>query len=187
MTPPRQDRAGQYIQSEGANLSGDLPPEKAIEIFLRCSALADQDFEECQTNQHKQQVWAALAASAIVCAGVNDGSYKAWQALFDALANTVGGRPGDYGLTSPISPSAKPINEEWKRACLIALLQRFPERESQILKEAKKELGLSKARAKKLCENFKQVGTGGKALADLVETAHSHIHEFGHKQLKDLI
>jgi hypothetical protein len=187
MTGPVQDRAGKYMQGVVQTITDSTQPERAMEILLRCSELADQDFSECRTSEQKQKVWSALLSAVHVVIRFHGGDAVACNALFKTLNNAAQKRQGSQDLRSPISPTSKPLEIEWARASIIALIDKYPELLDQTISDASEHLGMDKKQVLKLHENFKGELTGAGTLVDLVKTAKSLIKEFGYKTLKELI
>jgi hypothetical protein len=187
MNQPRQNRAGQYMQQVLANISDDPPPEKMLEILVQCSEFADADLTECQANEQKQAVWAALLSAVRLVILSNNGDASACRALCDALINRSLGRPGDDSLTSAKISNTRPVDEEWIRACTIALVDAHPDLRQQTYKDAARILDVQEASLTKMRENFRGSRIGAQVLVDLVATARNQIAEFNYNRLKDLI
>lgn len=186
MTNPTQNRAGEYLQKKLKTITDDPAPQKAIDVLIQCSELADQDFAECNTSEQKQKVWAALLAAVNLVIRSHGGDAIASLALGEALTNTSLGRPGTQDLVSSAIPNTHTIDNEWIRACTIALLDEHPKNRQQTCKDAVRFLGGDEASIKKMRANFRSGGVGGDVLNSLVETAKSFIKEFGHDKLSDL-
>jgi hypothetical protein len=183
---PKQDRAGQYLQTALKNAPEDVTTELAMEMLIECSVLADQDFAECQTDQQKQKVWATLLSAVSVVVRCHDGEAIATQALIEALTNASLLRPGDHGLSSRAIPNTPKIEIEWIRACTIALLDEYPKSRQQTCKDAVRFLGGDESSIEKMRANFRGGRIGGVVLSYLVETAKILIREFRYKKLSDL-
>lgn len=188
MKTPTQDRAGHYIQQVLDGITDDSLPNINMEvILLRCSHLADLDLAECLTNQQKQKVWAALLFAVDLVIRAHGGEGIAANALREALTNASLGRPGDHGLTSPTIPNTRLLDQEWVRACVIALIDEYPNLRQQTLTDASKLLDVSEDKVKKLRENFRGGGVGGDVLCNLVESAKRMIKEFGYESLSEIL
>jgi hypothetical protein len=187
MTTPTQDRAGRYLKQVLGDITDDPSPETATEVLLGCSRLADQDLAECLTNQQKQKVWAALLSAVSLVIRIRGGEGIAANTLKEALTNASLGRPGDHGLTSLATPNTQPLDQEWPRACMIALVDEYPSRRNQTYKDAVGILGVSEASLKKFRENYRGGKVGGNVLINLVGTAKSLIKENGWRCLADLL
>ena len=187
MTEKKQNRAGNYIHNRLLDFKDDTPPENTIEILLKCSELADLDISDCLTNEQKQKVWSALLSAVHVLIRSHSGDAVACSALLKTLNNAAQNRQGSQDLRSRISPTSKPLEIEWVRACVIALIDKYPELLDQTMSDASEYLGIDKKQVLKLHENFKGKLTGADPLVNLVKTAKDQIKEFGHKTLKEIV
>lgn len=187
MTTPTQDRAGRYLKEVMETITDDPSSEKVIKTLLKCSELADQDMAECFTNQQKQKVWAVLLSALQLAIRSHNGDAEAVSALREALINTSDGSPGDHGLTSHTLPNTKTLDEEWTRACTIALIDEYPNTRQQTYKDAIRFLGGTEKSLAKMRENYRSGQIGGNNLKNLVGTAKAFIKEFGFKKLTDIL
>jgi hypothetical protein len=187
MTEKKQNRAGNYIHNRLLDFKDDTPPENTIEILLKCSELADLDISDCLTNEQKQKVWSALLSAVHILITSHGGHAVACNALFQSLNNAAQNRQGSQNLRSRISPTSKPLEMERVRACVIALIDKYPELLDQTISDASECLGMDKRQVLKLHENFKRELTGADPLVNLVKTAKGQIEEFGLQTLKELI
>ena len=187
MTPPRQDRAGRYIQEALADFADDTPAERTMEMLLRCSALADQDLAECQTDVQKQKVWAVLVSAVHAVIRSHGGDGEASVALHNALVNVAQGRPGGQALARGGVGNTYSLEDDWARACAIALIDKYPERRKQTYADAGRVLNRSKDSLVKMRENYRAGLIGKEPLVSLVETAKEQIDEFGYQTLAEFL
>ena len=192
MTRPRQDRIAGLLRKRISNNQGKEPSRiEDLNLLLQASSLADQDFKECHTNEQKQKVWHALIGVVYAVVKSKDTSEDpagtALKALVVALRNTSLGNPGNHGLEATRISSRKPFSEDWCRAATFALLQRYPDRRDEILKESEKALSLSKKQVTKLFYNYRHSGLGGLVMERLVKTAIILIDETGANSLNQLV
>jgi hypothetical protein len=187
MTAPRQSRAGVQILNAVKKFPADAPPGKFIELLMECSKLADQDIAECQTNEQKQKVWFALLSAVIMLIRTHGGDAVAIKSLSDAIIAINLGRPHNDSLTSSKIPNAQPLDVEWVRACMIALVEVHPDLQQQTYRDAVSVLGGSEESVRKIQENFRGGLIGNRLLPSYVESAKQQIAEFNYTRLKELI
>jgi hypothetical protein len=186
MTGGTQNRAGRYMQKVMETITDDTPPERAMEILHQCNELADKDFAECNTSKLKQKVWVAQLSALQIVIHSQGGDGVANHALREALINSSLGRPGAHDLKSSAISNTQSIDKEWVRACVIALIDEYPESRHETLKDGGKILSLSESSIKKMRENYRAGNIGGKVLENLVRTAQELIKENGYTNLSDL-
>ena len=187
MTKPRQDRTDALLKEHLRKYRGaELFRIYALNLLRTASVLADQDLEECHTNEQKQKVWAALIGVVHAVVTGKGAAGKSTKALFDAMRDTGLGIPGDHGFEATKVSSRKPFEVDWCRAATIAFLEKRPDRRDEVLAESAKILGLTKKQVAKFYDNFRNAGLGGVVMKRLVETAKNLIDETEAKSLKEL-
>jgi hypothetical protein len=187
MTNPKQDRAGRYMQKVLASLSDDTAVEETVEWLLQCSELADLDLAECQTDVQKQKVWAVLVSAVHAVIRSHGGDGEASLALHNALVNVAQGRPGGQALARDGVGNTYSLEDDWARACAIALIDKYPERRKQTYADAGRVLNRSKDSLVKMRENYRAGLIGKEPLVSLVETAKEQIDEFGYQTLTEFL
>ena len=59
----QRNRAAQFISDFGSKHGGKHPTDsELIEFLVRVDRLASKDLENCNTDQHRQEVYAAIAS-----------------------------------------------------------------------------------------------------------------------------
>jgi hypothetical protein len=163
MSNPRQDRAAKHLQSWLEYKPDlDITEQERAEFLKIFIEKADDDLADCSTD-------AAL------------------KFLHENLINSALFRPSKVNLGAKISGQTKPLAEEWPRACIIALWERFPERRAELSTECKKHTHVKSGGIPKLVENFKTGTLGRGDLIDLVKTARNRIEKTGANTLKGLL
>jgi len=111
----------------------------------------------------------------------------ALRSLHYNLMNSALLRPSEVKLGANISGQTKPLAEEWRRACVIALWEEYPDKRAQLSIDSKKHTDIKPGSIAKLVENFKNGTLSRGDLYKLVETARKRIKTTGGKTLKDLL
>ena len=188
MSNPRQDRAAKYLQG-WLEYKPDLDITKQeranfLKTFLE---KADEDFADCSTDDHHRIVWVAVSAGLLEHLNSLRIESAALRSLYDNLVNSALLRPPEVKLGATVSGQAKPLAEEWTRACVIALWERYPEQREQLSIDCRKHTDIKPGSIAKLVENFKNGTLGRGDLLNLVETARNRIEETGENTLKGLL
>jgi hypothetical protein len=188
MNNPRQDRAAKHLQGwlEYKPDLGISEQERAefLKIFIE---KADDDLADCNTDDQYRKVWAALSAGLLEHLNGLDIESAALRSLHDNLLNSALLRPSKVNLGAKRSGQTKPLPEEWSRACVIALWERFPERRAELSTECKNHTHIESLDIPKLVENFKNGTLGRGDLINLVETARNRIEKTGANTVKSLL
>jgi hypothetical protein len=188
MSKPRQDRAAKHLQSWLKYKPKSRISEQQRAEFLRTFIKkADDDLADCSTDDQYRKVWAALSAGLLEHLNGQNIDSEALKFLHENLIDNALFRPSKVKLGAKISGGTKPYAEEWTRACIIALWERFPERRAQLETEAKKIAGIGRQSIPKLVENFKNGNLGRVDLVNSVETARKRIDETSANTLKGLL
>ena len=193
MSKPNQNRAGMYLQSwlRHQPISVMADKEKAEEergsFLARFFALADLDYADCDTDDERRKVWSAVTAALLETLNSYQIDSVALRSLHDNLVNSALRRPAEVSMGANIIGGTKPISEEWRRACVVALWERYPDARQQIATDCSRFTDVRREAVPKLVENYKGGLIGGRVFSDLVETARNRISETGAKRLKGLM
>jgi len=188
MSNPRQDRAAKHLQSWLA-----YKPDLAITDQERANFLktffekAEEDFADCRTDDQRRIVWAAVSGGLLEHLNSLKIESAALRSLYDNLLNSGLRRPPEVKLGAGIDGQTKPFAEEWTRACVIALWERYPEQRAQLSIDCRKHTNIKPGSIAKLVENFKNGRLGRGDLLNLVETARKRIEKAGGRTLKDVL
>ena len=188
MSNPRQDRAGMYLQTWLKHKPNPDNSEQERANFLKTFLeKADKDFADCSTDDQYRKVWAAVSGGLLEHLNSLDIDSTALRSLHDNLINSALLRPPEVKLGANISGQTKPLAEEWARACVIALWERYPDKRAQLSIDCKKHTDIKPGSIAKLVENFKNGTLTRGDLYNLVETARKRIEAIGSKRLKDIL
>ena len=188
MSNPRQDRAGMYLQTWLDHQPNPTSVNKERDGYLkRFFELADRDCAECNTDDQYRKVWGAVSGGLLVHLNSLDIDSTALRSLHDNLINSALLRPPEVKLGANISGQTKPLADEWARACVIALWERYPDKRAQLSIDCKKHTDIKPGSIAKLVENFKNGTLTRGDLYNLVETARKRIKTIGSKRLKDIL
>ena len=188
MSNPRQDRAGMYLQTWLKHKPNPDNSEQERANFLKTFLeKADKDFADCSTDDQYRKVWAAVSGGLLEHLNNLDIDSAALRSLHDNLINSALLRPPEVKLGANISGQTKPLAEEWARACVIALWERYPDKRAQLSIDCKKHTDIKPGSIAKLVENFKNGTLTRGDLYNLVETARKRIKTIGSKRLKDIL
>ena len=129
MSNPRQDRAGMYLQTWLKHKPNPDNSEQERANFLKTFLeKADKDFADCSTDDQYRKVWAAVSGALLEHLNSLEIDSAALRSLHDNLINSALLRPPEVKLGANISGQTKPLAEEWARACVIALWERYPDK-----------------------------------------------------------
>jgi len=188
MSNPRQDRAAKHLQGWLEYKPDlDITEQERAEFLKIFIEKADDDLADCSTDEQYRRVWAALSAGLLEHLNGLGIESAALKFLHENLINSALFRPSKVNLGAKISGRTKPLAEEWPRACIIALWERFPERRAELSTECKNHTHIESLDIPKLVENFKNGTLGRGDLINLVETARNRIEKTGANALKGLL
>jgi hypothetical protein len=188
MSNPRQDRAAKHLQGWLEYKPDlDITEQERAEFLKIFVEKADDDLADCSHDDQYRKVWAALSAGLLEHLNGLGIESAALKSLYENLLNNALLRPSKVKLGGKTTGQTKPFNEEWVRACTIALWERFPEGRAQLYIDCKRHIHIKIGGIPKLVENFKNGTLGRVDLINLVETARNRIEKTGATTLKDLL
>jgi len=188
MSNPRQDRAAKYLQGWLEYKPDlDITKQERANFLKTFFEEADKDFADCRSDDHHREIWVAVSAGLLEHLNSLDIESAALRSLYDNLLNSALHRPPKVELGAEKSGKTKPVGEEWVRACVIALWERYPDKRAQLSIDCKKHTDIKPGSIAKLVENFKYGTLGRSDLQNLVETARKRIKNTGGGTLKDLL
>jgi Arc/MetJ-type ribon-helix-helix transcriptional regulator len=130
-----------------------------VKLLERFSALADESYAACKTDEQKLEVLASiLQVNATILAECGHAS-AAVVDLFNSVANIRLGRPADISFAAAIRSGTYNIREEFIRLLILELWLRYPDEKTRyrLLQDAKKQdVGLNtKSSIRKFVANVK--------------------------------
>ena len=183
-----QDRAAKYLQGwldYKPNL--DITEQERANFLKTFFEKADKDLADCRTVDQYRKVWTAVLGGLVKHLNSLEIDSTALRSLHYNLMNSALLRPSEVKLGANISGQTKPLAEEWRRACVIALWEEYPDKRAQLSIDSKKHTDIKPGSIAKLVENFKNGTLSRGDLYKLVETARKRIKTTGGKTLKDLL
>lgn len=187
MSKPRQDRAAKHLQTWlKYKPESDISDQERAQFLRTFIKKADDDMADCSTDDQYRKVWVALSAGLLEHLNGQNIDSAALKFLHENLLDNALFRPSKVKLGASITGGTKPYSDEWTRACIIALWERFPERRAELSTECRKDALTCDLNIPKLFENFMNGNLSRIDLVNSVQTARNRIDETGANTLKDL-
>lgn len=144
----RIDRAGIYLLRYATeHMADDKDDVGASDVALKVLELAELDMAECETNEEKYKVMAAKHAALSILRHAKGTEPKSDLEMFQSTVEAVEGGPRVLDIGGKHITNKKTVRENWLLAAAIHLWKSHPENRDELVKEARKLLGIQDKKA----------------------------------------